>query len=354
MNTMKILLVEDDKGEQETFKDSVAAFNRKFSQSVNVNYEVAGSSEEAKDKLNGSFDGMILDMKLKDDMEGGNKVAQALAEAFWPIPVIFVTSYPDMIRDCDVVLKKRARGDETYESDFQLFLKIKKTGISHILGGTGKIRQTLATVFFKNILPQLDIWQKYGDLDSDQTEEALLRHTLNHLLQLLDQNNAKPLYPEEFYLSPPLTDKIRTGSIIQRKEDKQFFVVLSPACDLVERSGEIKTNRVLIVEIDSKKVLRDENKEFEKPFEENSKILKNSHNLNHHFLPPISTFDGGFINFRKLQSLSLNSIREEFSSPQIQIASEFIKDIVSRFSQYYARQGQPEIDTKHILEILNR
>ncbi|MFQ2549269.1 hypothetical protein ACK305_18520, partial [Aeromonas caviae] len=37
-------------------------------------------------------------------------------------------------------------------------------------------------------------------------------------------------------------------------------------------------------------------------------------------------------------------LSSQYDKPLIQISPAFVKDIVSRFSSYYARQGQPDID----------
>ena len=73
----------------------------------------------------------------------------------------------------------------------------------------------------------------------------------------------------------------------------------------------------------------------------------------YHWLPETNFFDGGFLNFRKLKTLSEDEFREQFEKPSIQISPFFVKDIVSRFSSYYARQGQPEIDSKDFVDYYN-
>lgn len=110
-------------------------------------------------------------------------------------------------------------------------------------------------MYKNNLLPQKDKWIAYGKTNSSKTENALLRHTLNHLLQLLDDDQSS-CFPEEVYLTPPFTDKIRTGSIVKMNSIEQTFVVMNPACDLVIRDeGKCNTDRILIVAIDSQKSL---------------------------------------------------------------------------------------------------
>ena len=81
-------------------------------------------------------------------------------------------------------------------------------------------------------------------------------------------------------------------------------------------------------------------------FKTGSKSLANNNRQYRHWLPPTKFFEGGVVNFRKLKTLHKKDFKEQFEKPYIQISPPFVKDIVSRFSAYYARQGQPDIDNK--------
>ncbi len=50
-----------------------------------------------------------------------------------------------------------------------------------------------------------------------------------------------------------------------------------------------------------------------------------------------------------LHSFHLDEFEEKFSKPTIRISMAFTKDIVSRFSSYYARQGQPVFDADTLI-----
>jgi len=268
------------------------------------------------------------------------------------MPVIVVTSFVNLVEEHPSIIHKRARGDGSYESDLNRLKRISDTGLTRIIGGRGEIERTLSKVFQRNLLPQINKWEDYGQEDSSRTEKALLRHTLSHLLQLLDDDGDR-CFPEEVYLTPPLTDKIRTGSVVKEKSSDQRFVVMNPACDLVIRdNGECNTDRILIVEIDSQTSLfpghpatglsNKQKKDLEKAY-------RNNKSAYYHWLPRTDFFEGGFLNFRKLSSLSSEEFNERFEKPAVQISPSFVKDMVARFSAYYARQGQPDIDFEHFI-----
>lgn len=353
MSDLKILLVEDSADQQRIFADSVNVFNDKNKDICVVTFEVAKSLSEALSKIDGSFDGAIVDLKLGEDDEGGNTVVSQFSETLTRVPVIFVTGFVDLVEDHPSIIHKRARGSESYESDLNMLKGISDTGLTRIMGGRGIIEKTLSRVFLENLLPYKDKWVKYGVVDPSRTEKALLRHALSHLLQLLDDDGDR-CFPEEVYLTPPLTDKTRTGSIVKKKSTEQRFVVMNPACDLVIRdNGECNTDRILIVEIDSQASLfpghpatglsNRQKKELEEAF-------RNNKSAYYHWLPKTDFFEGGFLNFRKLSSLSGEEFNERFEKPAVQISPSFVKDMVARFSAYYARQGQPDIDSEHFVE----
>lgn len=201
-------------------------------------------------------------------------------------------------------------------------------------------------VFWRNIIPQINTWKEHAK-DGVETEQAILRYTLTHLQDLLDARSDTYI-PEEMYLAPPVSEGVKTGSIVCSKNDGKDYIVLSPACDLVMRSnGQFKTDKIVICGIEKFSIVRDTviatikgNKRKEKLKE----ILKNNYANYYHWLPKTKYYNGGFVNFRWLSSFDPKKFKELFEEPKVQVSPSFIKDVISRFSSYYARQGQPDFD----------
>ena len=252
---------------------------------------------------------------------------------------------------------KKGESGAGYEDLFDRFSRIQETGLTRILGGRGIVEARLADVFWKNILPQIEKWEAYGEADSTRTENALLRHTLNHLIQLIDQDIER-YFPEEFYLHPPPNTNVRTGSILKVKETSKRFTVMSPDCDLVIRAdGSCNTDRFLLVEVVPPVVIfdwygsqpvssvgRNKRNSFEN-------ILRNNGRRYYHCLPETEFSSLGFLDFRRIATVETEKLTERFDLPaKVQISPPFVKDIVARFSSYYARQGQPDIDFTDLLD----
>jgi len=360
MLEIKLMIVEDAETDLEVCRDSVEAYQQKKNdEGVGLEFKLieCKTVDDALKKIDGSFDGAIVDLKFPDGDDRGKDVLAKIKDSFFRIPVVILTGTPDSIgeeekSDLVKVLKK---GEADYQQDIlDVFFEIYNTGLTRIMGGRGKIEQTLNEVFLRNLLPQLEPWKDHGKTDSSRTEKALLRFTLNHLVQILDDDEDQ-CFPEEVYIRPPLSNDLKTGSIIMKKDGEDLYVVLSPACDLVVRGGDnFKTDRILLVEIEEANSIYNAALEHITKKAKKKKKLKTVFSNNYkdyfHWLPKTDHFKGGFINFRKISTCTKDEFENAYNQLHIQISPHFVKDIVSRFSSYYARQGQPDIEQNKIID----
>ena len=157
------------------------------------------------------------------------------------------------------------------------------------------------------------------------------------------EGDETPCYPEEVYLAPPLDDSLKTETLMRCKKRQTCHVVMTPACDLVIRAGCKPKSEVVVVvaeivpETDLFAKLQ-----ADKGWKNNLK--RNNDAKCFHWLPRCHTHSGGFVDFRRLETVMWDKLDEKFDRLEARIAPSFIKDVVSRFSASYARQGQPDID----------
>ena len=338
---MTILLVEDEKGSIDSCIEYAKNDER------NVTIEVAKDFVDVHACLGKDIDAAIVDIRLEADTTAGNKVIEEINKLSLRLPTVVHTGTPSSVQ-VDV-LKVFTKGEHTYKDIFDYLFSVSETGIMNILGRKGLFEKTLQSVYLKNVLPIMnDSWVKYGKDDSEKTEKGLLRFILNHLQHALESNeDSDKNYPEEMYINPPKDNNYRTGSIVKNIKG-QYYIILSPACDLALHAGTFKTERVLLVEIqDVDYIITNATQEIEKETKKKEikkKLFTNNHCLYCYWLPKVSFFRGGFVNFRLLLSCSKEDLERDYGSPIIQISPFFCKDLVSKFSSYYARQGQPDID----------
>ena len=356
MSKLRLLIVEDRPQDIDSFKDDLEDY--KSDTERNIDPIICRTSQKALEKLDNSIDGAIVDLKLGNQGGAGNQFIKEIERSFFRIPIFIFTANPQHIDDSLEGVEIHIKGEINYYEILDRFWNIYETGLTHIMGGRGKMEEFLSEVFKRNIFPQIDKWIEHSKQNGqDKTQRALTRYTLSHLYHLLDDGQ-EHFFPEEFYLCPPMSEGITTGSIIKKNASEQPFVVLSPACDLVKRSdGEFKTDRILLVEIEQEDNIMDQalkeinkmpdnRRKKEKMREKIEEVFKNNYTYYYHWLPKTDFFSGGFLNFRKLKALDKDCFAEEFGKPLIQISPSFVKDIVSRFSSFYARQGQPDIESK--------
>lgn len=339
---MKILLVEDS---QESIDSCIEYAEMYVANGKKIDIVVAHDLTEAFQQLKEvmDIDVAIVDIKLGDSQKDGNDVINEIQKLCLRIPTVAHTGTPDDVK-ADV-LKTFVRAEDIYSNIFDYLLGVYNTGITEILGKTGLIESTVLKVYQKGLIPSLNKWSVYGNENPENTKKALLRYTINYLYELLDEETEK-YYPEEVYIRTLDDGKLATGCILT-KDNQNYFIVLSPACDLtIRKNGDYKTDSILLVDIEeSKKIIDPVLEEIKNVGKKNDRLEKfytNTETLYYHWLPHSSLFKGGIINFRKVESVSKESI-SDYTSCNIKVSPYFIKDIVSRFSSYYARQGQPEI-----------
>ena len=243
------------------------------------------------------------------------------------------------------------KGVVGYDELLNNLLEVYKTGITKILGGRGHIEQAMQRVFWNNIIPQLNTWKSHAK-EGKQTEKALLRFTINHLMELLEEDG-EFCFTEEMFIAPPVSSGVKTGSIVKRKDIEQYYIILSPACDLaIRQCGTCNTDRYLLCKIEDFEEIKNHVLSGTSGQKERvnrlSRLLANNLNNYYHWLPKGHEFPGGIINLRNCMAITKDDFNASFDSPKIQVSKHFIKDIVSRYSAYYARQGQPDFDCKNI------
>lgn len=346
---MKMLLVEDYPQNQKDCEDAVKDLLDDFG--VEINLTIKGNVTEAIEALQQEFyDCVIIDMNLGDLELGGNDILDKIKANLTRIPVAIMTGTPDASKIEGVpCIGIYTKGEDTYLEIIKQFNNIYASGMTKVLGGRGIFEGHLLDIFRQSILPSYTKWAEYANADgSEESEKAIASHVMNHLLDVIKSDRLHH-YPEEFYIHKPGRSNICTGSIFKRNSDQKYFVVLSPACDLVERaSGNCKTDRALLVEIDElQSVFPDA--DLSAPLSNKNKgDLKNHMSFKTGHYHPFCQISGhislnSFCNFRKVSNHTDQQLMDDFSLIDYQVSSAFIKDIIGRFSAYYARQGQPQI-----------
>ena len=351
MSDLKLLYAEDNEVDRAGLQVSIQRFSKQ--NNVEIQLETAVDLDKALEALDNSFDGCIVDMNLDGDPQAGNQVLNRIRDGNIRIPIAILTGTPDAVGDKTANIQVYKKGEAEHDEILNRFQSIHNSGITRVMGGRGKVEELLNRVYHENILSQENAWISYGASNVEKTEKSLLRHTLNHLIHIVDLDE-ELCFPEEFYITPPMDKLLRTGCVCLRKEDKAPFVVLTPLCDLTVRAnGKSKANNIIVAGLDTdddviarKEKLKGQELNAKSKCDLRLKLKKNNAGENFHYLPKTDAFAGGNLNFELITSVPKIEFNDLYDDPMHQISPSFLKDIVSRFSSYLGRQGQPEIGSE--------
>lgn len=362
MKELKLLIVEDDQEQLDLYNRDIRSFNLgKEIQIIITPIKEKGLALKALIDYN--FDAAIVDLDLKNtggQDSSGNEILKEIKNNL-RFPVYVVTGTPQNVdedlKDESAFFKIKTRGDVEEISYWEQFINIYNTGITQILNRKGTIEKYLSNIFWNHIADSIDLWITDKTRTPEQKEKTLLRYTLLHIQEYLEQNSDNTFdnyHPAEAYIIPPVKQFVFTGDLVNENSSGDKYIILTPSCDLAH---EGKTENVLLVKIENEnvgeiailkaKIKANESKGKVKDAKKNLECLITNNKNKYHFLPSYKSIEGGLIDFQVLKSVSKESILIDYKRVA-SLNSQFTKDVVSRFSYYYSRQGSPDFKVDEI------
>jgi len=338
-----LLLVDDAKSEIDSCEIAVYDWNEE-NRNKKIELYCVGSVDEANKALDKyRIDGAIIDIRLNDDEKGGNAVIESIINKY-KIPIIIVTGTPGYTGRNHKCIQCASKPYK-YIDAIKYLMEMSEKPLFKVLSSGGMVEWHLVNIFWKSLCPKFQLWDELSCLGKD-SERIILRNVLAYMQELLDDENEE-YCKEELYLEPTLINKIKTGSVIQSRGEGTFYIVLSPPCDLV-KDGKRTPDRVMLCEIEDIKTCHKDvlGKNNGAKGKINDQLQKQYIN----FLPPCQFFKGGYVNFRKVHSIDF--LQLEDYTHEAKLHDAFVKEVLRKFSTYYSRQGQPELDEKNMDVIL--
>ncbi|WP_290749406.1 hypothetical protein [Exiguobacterium sp. UBA3968] len=374
---IKVLIVEDKKDHIQVLEDTIEEFNES-NENYLIKYKTSSTYEDSLSiLLEDDFDVAIIDLSLSNTrLSGetleGNKLINIITKKL-RIPIIVRSGHPedakpDDLNDDNEFYKVYSKSEDASEILNQIKTWIE-SGLSQALKASGPIEEYLQNIFWVHFSENFNQWNSIEDKSTQQ--KSLLRYTFYLLQEYLGINGEdgsfEPFHSAEFYIYPPVRNNLFFGDILSHNDE--YYFILTPACEMAQE----KYSKVLLAKItnfedvsgfsstkqqffDAMKQYTDSEmdvpKKVTKSRDELARWFRNGHSnsLGYHFIPPYSDFPGGFIDFQQLVSIS----PDDFPYQKIlTVSSQFSKDVSSRFSLYYARQGQPNLNPDTIINILS-
>ena len=345
-----------------------------------ISFDVAKTPEEAAITiLYNDFEAIIVDLMLVPEKDNGKDDEQMSGNILLKniisreiIPIIVRTGFSERISDeiKTNIIKVQSKDEYPLEQVIPELIDYYENSIFRVFGTRGKVNNNIKE-FFWNIIPEC-FSNKKDDitiLNQESQELVLMRYVSSWLNnKYMFDEGYLAVEPLEMYMFPNPVDQVCSCDIYKDIDSNQTLVVLTPACDLANS----KTKDILFCEIkrldevsgfndilkkcknqlDNGQEISEKNKEKIAQWSRNS----SDGSMRYHFLPKVSFFEGGFIDFRSLITLKYDSENNQFEDRNLKklgvITDVFKRDVIARFSSYYQRQGQPSFNTASILNML--
>ncbi|NVK63386.1 MAG: hypothetical protein HWE22_02315 [Flavobacteriales bacterium] len=362
MKKLCLLIVEDDEVAIASYRREIKAYN--LDADIKISETPVNNKEKAISLLRDAekdFDAAIVDLDLlgsggKDS--SGNDIIREIRKNL-RFPVFVITGTPQNVapdlREESILFKIKTRGEREDIGYLDQLMNIYKTGITNIVNRKGTIEQIISNIFWNHLSSSVDLWVNDDSRTPEEKEKSLLRYTLLHMQEYLDEKN---YHPSEFYITKPIKKDVFTGDIVEFDEAR--WIILTPSCDIVKRQdGTRNTRKILLCKI---KPLESEVKNYGILSKETSanndnrkrlsRYIQNNAGGNFHFIPKHKTIYPGLIDFQdKLtidESLVDKYLLEEKMKRLATVSMPFLKDIISRYSNYFARQGSPDFNSDEV------
>ncbi len=348
---IEIIIVEDDKMQQDMYKDCIEEYNISNEKYMITVHVLDNDVEIPSILYNNHIDAIIVDLNWgagDTENKGNDLISKIYKDCRIPIFVIsgnlqYLTS--EYIES--PIFKKYQRDDIEFDLVLKEIENIYDTGYTRVLGSNSKIDHMLSRVFWEYMTDTIDHWK-------EQQEEILTQRMLryattriNEMLMIDSLQNHDDFDSIEFYIKPAIKNQPFTGDIISYQEKK--YVVITAACDIEQDNSEYVV--LCRISFDIINNLKTRIKEGSNTAENDLIKYINNSKARFHLLPPCNVFSGGLVDFQMLSSVK----KEDFFEHSIVVASinpSFVKDIQARFSHYYGRQGQPQLNKGNIIEFI--
>ncbi|HBD8800107.1 TPA: hypothetical protein KLA36_001716, partial [Campylobacter jejuni] len=238
VETIRILFVDDNQETLDSYEESIKVENDSL-QEESMQYKAykALTYEKALDILDENrIDTAVIDLDLGSEFTGEDITKYILKR--YSIPIFIATGKPadfdsKLIGPMVKVLNR---------DDMSLLNEIKKQMQSKLVRffskNNGFLEQQIVEFFWDHMSKNLPYWDQYT---IDEIDLVLLRHTTACLNEKLYVSNSSGKYfneyhPGEMYIYPTIKDRHHTGDIVKKNDD--FFIILTPSCDIVNNKND--------------------------------------------------------------------------------------------------------------------
>jgi hypothetical protein len=357
---MKLLIVENEKEQVQLYHDVIESYNKNSDiKIIPIPFYTLDTGIKALE--NDYFDAAIIDLKLTENTLElqGLDIVNSIKDRL-RFPVFIVSGSIGQIDIPESALFKKRLRDGDFKEILNEIIKIYNTGITKIINNKGTIEKYLNSIFWNHLSNSMDNWINDDSRNPDEKQKSLLRYTLMHMQEYIDEDIEK-YHPSEFYIIKPIKQNIFTGDIITFEENR--YIILTPSCDIVLRADNSRnTKKILFCKIKklSEVINNFGNLSINTGINNDTRRSLNGYisnsKQNFHFIPKSNSIEAGLIDFQDKLTISEIDVNEKILNGTIirnaTVSMPFLKDIISRYSNYYARQGSPDFNIDEVYNSL--
>jgi hypothetical protein len=352
----RLILIAEDDGEQiASWERDITEFNREAGRPFDYVSEFAKSRRAALRALDRMrINCAAIDLRLPEEDNAaahgepvGNDVLQRVLVEIG-VPAVVYSAYP--LEASELVQKSQIRiiakkGGGAMEA--LRWLAGHESLMAAMEFTRKQIAQESARLFSQSIWPRWEkSWKDIGD--GAALASVITRQTVSHVAEQLGM---PPNYhhPEEFYIVPPLAaDHLGTGDLV--KVENTVYVVVTPRCNMARE--QYPTHIMLALCKTMERDWADMRDGFAGNRERRDKaadtlrgFATQGHSTSTHFLPPCGELGGPWLaDFREIMTVPSGQVAEMLKTRFASIASQFVPNLVQRYSAYMGRIGQPDLD----------
>ncbi len=366
-----IFVVDDDKEICEQIKRFLESQNGDIRFTVDTSQQFTETLIAIKYRL---YDLLILDVRLGpiegevQEEAGVNTLIEIKKNRF--IPVIFYTARPVAVKDSTppVWVVQKDKGLEELLNTIRIAINTKLPLINRaLMHHVERIQRDYLWGFVTQN------WKDLGENDDKITlayflarrlSISLSRSGISEMAQELGDDGkglftTDPVHPLRYYVIPPIDQFPSSGDIYFQTADKSFWVLLTPACDLIPHKDKPpKAEKVILSEclrLESQIEYRDwsGNKDDKGKQTNLSKLICNDRNFQPErffYLPAALNIPDLVVDIQRLISTPLDDLMklEQIAT----LDSPYAEALLSRFTRYYGRIGTPDLNVDIVMSTL--
>ncbi|HIP34346.1 MAG TPA: response regulator, partial [Bacteroidia bacterium] len=239
---IKILILENNPDIYNNYKSEFKQYTR-ANKSITFIPFIADTLDKARkfieeNKLDLAIIDLNLDHTKGSDNSEGNEAIVALREHF-RLPIYVITGEPEKIdEDEKKYVNFYIKGDQDTSDIIEHMAEAHHSFNMNFFSRDGSLEKQINDFYWNHLSHTLSSWETVAEENGDDIDKILSRHTVSCLNEQLyvDGNRGKfdEYHPAEMYIMPPIKKHYHTGDIIEK--DNKKFIILNPACDIVNKN----------------------------------------------------------------------------------------------------------------------